>query len=463
MRIDYHQAVRETVAMCDVCLADIPAEVVPKDDRVFLVKRCPVHGERSVLMSTHADGYLRLDRGYHRLFPLHQDPPPREDTYFFLTNACNQNCPYCLTEANRYPYFTELGRNEFQEHALKHEGSKISLIGGEPLVHPDFLYFARRVGEMGKTLVLYTNGLGLADESLVRDLVAAAPRLEVRMTFEGFEEDNYRHLAVRGVRQRKLDALANLDRYRIPTTLGHTILPDEDPTQVRESIRRLVEYAKSHDFIRGLTFQAALPLGSARNAGYTDPLSVDRVMDLVLDAIPHACDHSDAYLIQQMVHLLAAIFDLPVCEYVQTAVLFREGEAWVDLGYYLHRDRLRLRLDRLFQAWPMPRWKAFLRLGIAVLASARPARLFSLIGQALRILPVFTRRYDFASIPKSVLPLISITVCDPTFADHAVARRCEKQVHSKVDGRIVTELSSEMVLRHVRQRFGSQRTDGAER
>lgn len=448
---------RPTASLCEVCLRDCPARVTLDGHRAVLQKTCPVHGERRVVLSEHGEEYLRLDRGYHHLFPEEEEPGPREDTYFFITNDCNQNCPYCLTEANRFPYFGDFGRQDFEAFLKRHRGSKVSLIGGEPLVHPDFPWFAQRVGRSGKVLVVYTNGLGLSDEAVVRDLVRAAPRLEVRMTFEGFDEEDYAHLPGRRVRDRKLQALAHLERHDVPTTLGRTLLRDDDPERVGRSLRALIEFASRHDFVRGLTFQGTMALGAEREAGATGALSVDRVMDLVVEALPIPYPREQAYVVQRMVHVLARVFDLPICLYVQTAVLFREGGRWVDLGHYLDCDRLRDRLDRRIASWPTSRARLLAGLAWDVLASARPRRWWALFRQAVRILPIFLRRYEFARIPKSVLPLLSITVCDPVFVDAAVARRCEKGVHTLVDGRVVTELCSEMALRHVRERAGPNR------
>lgn len=455
---------RVTTSVCEVCLQDCPARVLAEGDRVFLEKACPVHGVRQVLLSEHGDDYLRLDRGYHHLFPQDETPGPREDTYVFITNDCNQNCPYCLTEANRHPYFGNFDRADFEAFLERHRGSKVSLIGGEPLVHKDFLWFAARVGQSGKVLVVYTNGLGLSDEALVRDLVRVAPRLEVRMTFEGFDEEDYAHLRGRGFRERKLRALDNLERHGVPTTLGRTLVRGADPERVRRSLAALIEYAGRHDFVRGLTFQGTMALGGERGAGVETVLSVDRVMDLVVESLPIEYPREQAYLVQGMVHVLARAFDLPICQYVQTAVLFREGGQWVDLDHYVDCGCLRDRLDRRIASWPVSKARLLAGLAWDVLASARPGRRWALLRQAARVFPIFLRRYEFARIPRSVLPLLSITVCDPVFFDGAVARRCEKGVHTRVGDQVVTELCSEMAIRHVRERAGlplAARREGA--
>ena len=189
-------------SICDVCLRPTPGDVLCDGEDVYLRRRCPEHGERRLLMSRNGDRFVRLDRAYHRLFPPDRPPQPTIDTCYFITNRCNQACSYCATEAGRYPYFGDLDVGAFRDALAGHRGAKVSLIGGEPLVHPRFFDFAEAVGRSGKTLVVYTNGLGLDDEPTVARLVAAAPKLEIRMTFEGFPEEAYGHLAGRALRDR---------------------------------------------------------------------------------------------------------------------------------------------------------------------------------------------------------------------------------------------------------------------
>jgi hypothetical protein len=72
---------------------------------------------------------------------------------------------------------------------------------------------------------------------------------------------------------------------------------------------------------------------------------------------------------------------------------------------------------------------------------------------AAKTLPIFMRRYDFASIPKTILPLLSISICDRYNLDESIARRCEKTVHSRVGGETIEELCSEMFIRQLGNRI----------
>ncbi len=446
---------RSFQTICDICLRDVPGSLKIEGDDVFLCKSCEEHGERQVPMSRNGKSYLTFDRHYHTVFPPEEPPPNTVDTYFFTTNRCNLDCSYCVVEANNYDYFGDYEIPRFANHLKTYQGPKVSLIGGEPFSHRSMFEFLRLIEESGKTAVLYTNGLALADEDVVRRVIdVSRRRCEIRMTFEGFAPEHYSHFGVSRVRERKLAALENLAKYGIPSTLGYTIEPSTQQSQdrLREKLQEVIKYAMEQDFVRGLTFQATAALGGIRHAKPDDIWSVDRVMDEIVEASPVPIARRDVYLAQRLVHLTARLFNLPLCAYVQTAVLFRAGKRWVGLDHFFNCDKLERRLDVQLDEWPRTSRRLLRALAADALACAYPTRVPSLAGFGLRMLPVFLNRYDFASIPKSILPLISISVCDRYNLDSHVARRCEKMVHSRVGGQEIIESCSEMTIRQTRER-----------
>ncbi|MCX6916359.1 MAG: radical SAM protein, partial [Verrucomicrobia bacterium] len=234
------QALRTFMGICDVCLADVPAALEREGDDVYCAKYCPTHGTRRWLVSRNGDRYLRFDRQYHTLFPPNEPPTPGGDPYFFITNRCNQDCDYCATEANRYDYFGDYDLERFDRDIRSSASSKVILFGGEPLMHPRFFEFVERIAAVGKTAVICSNGMRFADEGVVlRLLEASRGRCFVRITFEGFEDENYGHLPVRRLIDVKLAALANLKKHAVPMALSHTVNLEEqrDEDRLRRTIR----------------------------------------------------------------------------------------------------------------------------------------------------------------------------------------------------------------------------------
>lgn len=453
--MSHERTLRTFDAVCDVCLAPSPGALVLDGGAVYHEKRCATHGARRWRISDNGEAYVRYDRHYHALFPLDAAPAPPVDSYFAITNRCNQACDYCCVEANRFGYYGDYELSRFAAELPRLASRKVGLVGGEPLLHPRFFDFAREIEAAGRTTVVFTNGLRLADDALVRRLVEVTRgRLIVRMTLEGFADEDYAHLRIPRAREKKLAALANLERRAVATTIGHTIVSAEreDRPRLRRVIRAIVEHAMGHRFVTGVTFAAVAALGGSRGAPPDEVMSVDQVMDEIHRSFPVAMPRRDVYLSQRLTQCVARIFGLPMCEYHQAALLFRSRHGWRTLGDYLDCARLEARLDARVARGPSGRAALAAGLAADLLASSRLAELPGLARLGLSIAPLFVRRLDYREIPEDILPINAGTVCDPHNFDASVARRCEKGAASTVGDRIVRETVSQMVMRQVAER-----------
>ena len=78
--------------------------------------------------------------------------------YVVFTHECNRNCPFCIDSYR--------GRNEYLswENLLKHLGfarkhgiTTITVVGGEPTLHPEVVRFCQEIKQQGFYLVMTTN------------------------------------------------------------------------------------------------------------------------------------------------------------------------------------------------------------------------------------------------------------------------------------------------------------------
>ncbi len=107
-----------------------------------------------------------------------------------LTNACNLTCAYCCTNSGkaRQPEvsYERLCQVVDDARATLGEGTRVALLGGEPLLVPWALELAERVVERGLVLTLFTNGVFLADEALAARVAALCRRgAQVRVSLAG--------------------------------------------------------------------------------------------------------------------------------------------------------------------------------------------------------------------------------------------------------------------------------------
>ena len=89
---------------------------------------------------------------------LTYDISTREYMYIIFTHECNRTCPFCI-DCYR-------GRNEYlswdslQRHlafAKAHKISTITVLGGEPTLHPEVVRFCKEIKRQGFHLVMTTN------------------------------------------------------------------------------------------------------------------------------------------------------------------------------------------------------------------------------------------------------------------------------------------------------------------
>jgi len=210
-------------ALCNRCKKLVPADVVERDGKVFLVKACPECGQTETLISGDAKRYQEkrgLDAGFeHRTCKLncpnctHRQHP----TLIFvdITNRCNLNCPICINNTPSMGYLFEPPLEYFQkifEHFATYDPKPaFQLFGGEPTVHKDLFKIIRMCKEAGLAPRVVTNGIKLADEAYCRQLIES--RATILIAYDGNNPKTYSVL--RGsdtVLGKKLKAIENIRR-----------------------------------------------------------------------------------------------------------------------------------------------------------------------------------------------------------------------------------------------------------
>ena len=446
---------RSTGTVCDICLVEVPGVLRLEGSHVFLVRHCPKHGERRWLVSRNGERYVAYDQHFHGLFHGKTPTDPTGEPIFCLTNRCNQGCGYCLTESNKIEQFEDFNLDCFRREVRSSRDSKICLFGGEPLMHPRFFDFVEAVASAGKTALVCTNGIAFADEEVVRRLVSRSRgRCFVRMTFEGFLEEDYEHLRIPGLRDKKLAALANLESHGVPLLLAHTVTTAEqqNPERFQGILERVIEHANNGKEIRGLSFSCMTALGgeSGRDPGLVP--SVDTLMDAIVASrsVPTARNH--VYTSQHLIHWLFHVLDESVCEYKQAVVLFRTGKGWVGVDEFLDCDSLQARLDRRLARGHQNRVRRALGLAYDLLASVRWAEFPAMARIAMKLLPFFLSGRDYRRLPDVIFVVTAGTACDPNNFDETVASHCDKVFYSQLGNELSIESSSVFLFRNQRNR-----------
>ena len=104
-------------------------------------------------------------------------------TYFIRTVGCNLQCLWCDTQYASSEEGKELSIDEIME--LVKDEKDVCLTGGEPMLQKDTLELLKRLSEVGKTVVLETNG-SISIKDVVYDNVIIS--MDIKCPYSGMHE-----------------------------------------------------------------------------------------------------------------------------------------------------------------------------------------------------------------------------------------------------------------------------------
>ncbi len=201
--------VGRTRVYCTACRTQHAATL--ERDGAMIVGRvaCPV-GERLVRLSSDADMYVTL----RERAPIpHQCREHGDETirvcYLDITNQCNMHCPVCYANAgpHRPPYDMPVEAAVQRAKRARRNGARsVTLIGGEPTVHPDLEALITALRQLGIRISMASNGLAFADDPGYAARLKRAGLTKVNIQFDTFRPAVHRALRGSDGIERKQEA-----------------------------------------------------------------------------------------------------------------------------------------------------------------------------------------------------------------------------------------------------------------
>jgi uncharacterized radical SAM superfamily Fe-S cluster-containing enzyme len=276
----------QTTSMCETCMKLVPAKIIQDGDAVYYQKRCDAHGVQKTLISSEA-AYWKLARDYLKPgdVPLKFHTPidrgcpydcglcPDHEQHACLAlievnETCNLTCPTCFAgsspQARGQRSLAEI--EAMLDLLVESEGQPdlLQVSGGEPTLHPQILDILRAARARPiRHVMLNTNGIRIANDP---DFVAALAEMkggfEVYLQFDALSRAALQTIRGADLRRVREQALANLERHGISTTLVAVVRKGVNDGEIGDVLR----YAQGWNCVRGVTFQPVQEAG--RNTGY---------------------------------------------------------------------------------------------------------------------------------------------------------------------------------------------------
>ena len=289
-----------TRSLCPTCRKVVDAQILLRDGRVYMRKRCSDHGWFEALIFGDADLYARI-APYNKpgTLPLKFTTEVREGcphdcglcpehrqhtclAVMEINSGCNLDCPLCFAGSG-----THLARNGFEltsqevgfmlDRFVETEGDPevLQLSGGEPTLHPQLLDFVSMAQDRGiRHVMVNTNGLRLAhDDRLLTGFQRLKPT--VYLQFDGF--DPATTLSLRGrddLLEHKLRTLERCAEADVRVVLVSAIEAGVNEHEVGAIVR----FGIGHPAVFGVNFQPAF---RAQRHLAADPMTRMTIPDLL--------------------------------------------------------------------------------------------------------------------------------------------------------------------------------------
>ncbi len=297
----------QTRSICPVCRQVLEAEVLGRDGKVFLRKRCPDHGEFEALVYGDAERYVEIQR-YNkpgeRPLRLQTEavegcprdcgicPEHKQHTCLGIievNTGCNLDCPICFagSGSGHQPDGFSLTREQVErmlDAFVQAEGEPeaIQLSGGEPSIHPQILDMLAAAKARGiKLVMLNTNGIRLARDPRFAPALAEIG-VHVYLQFDGFKDST--QLAIRGrlLQEEKLRALDRCAAAGVGVSLAAAVERGINDDELGEVVRFGVE----HPAVTGVFFQPVTHSGRYLDFDPLERLTNSDVIDAIAGQLP---------------------------------------------------------------------------------------------------------------------------------------------------------------------------------
>ena len=180
------RVIRYTSSLCPYCFRPLPAIIIERDNKLYIRRRCPEHGEIEEIYFGDAEMFRKFERfsydGYGPgyvytaatapcpfncgLCPLHKSHTALLN--IVVTNRCDLSCWYCFYYAERAGYVYEPTIEEIKkmvDAVMRQPGIVVAvqLTGGEPTLREDLVDIVKMLRGIGvRHVQLNTHGIRFA-------------------------------------------------------------------------------------------------------------------------------------------------------------------------------------------------------------------------------------------------------------------------------------------------------------
>ncbi|UCE43907.1 MAG: radical SAM protein [Candidatus Bathyarchaeota archaeon] len=333
--------IKETRSICPECLKVLDAKIFEENNKVYIKKQCPEHGEfKDTYWSDH-EQYQRAEKFSYEGEGLNNPRKEKEKGCPFdcgicsehkshtalaiidVTNRCNMRCPVCFANAARAGYVYEPSRQQITAmlENLRHNkpvpATALQFSGGEPTIREDLYELIRTAKELGfRHVEVNTNGIRLAHSvEYCRGLLEAGMST-LYLQFDGLTPEVYKFTRGKDLLETKMKAIENCREAGLQSVvLVVTLIRGVNDHQLGDIIRFAVE---NFDVIRCVNVQPVSLCGRLPEQEREEMrITIPDFMNAVEEQMDGEIKASDFYPVPTVVPISRAIGALKDKRYVE--------------------------------------------------------------------------------------------------------------------------------------------------
>ena len=271
------QVIKQTKSLCPECLQVLEATIYEDDNKVYITKACPQHGEYKEIYWSNYEQYQRAETlraegtglenprtKTEQGCPLDCGICPEHKSHTGLaiidiTNRCNLTCPVCFANAAAAGYVYEPTKEQIfgmLENLTQNKPVNppaLQFSGGEPTIRKDLVELIKKAKELGIHHVeVNTNGLRLANDlNFAKELVDAGLST-IYLQFDGLTSDVYKFTRGLDLLETKMKAIQNCREAGLSIVLVVTLVKGVNNHQIGDIIQFAID---NFDIVRCVNVQ----------------------------------------------------------------------------------------------------------------------------------------------------------------------------------------------------------------
>lgn len=323
------QILRNSKSVCPDCFKEIDSVIIERAGQIFIIKECSEHGHFEAKVSHDAKYYRdRLDY----FTTLVSDNMPITRKLLYVSSECNLDCPICYYRLNKENAPQALSFEEIEKMA--DTNFELRIFGKEPVCRPDILDVIKMMKRKKKEIVLHSNGVRLSNYEFLENLKNCGVS-KIIMQFDGFAERV--QAPIRGqdnLKDIKLKALDNMRKLGLSLIINDTVVEGVNESSMKE----LIDYSLSNDFIAGILF-----LGYGGWGKYAEPeklVNVEQMLEILEKQTDGKIKKRNVFIFQKLLCIYLSVVKVTTCMQVQNYWIYRKGDEYFPIDEVLDMERL---------------------------------------------------------------------------------------------------------------------------